>query len=390
MALVVLCQRHEMKKFIIAGGGIGGLAMANSLQLHGLDFDLYEQAPHLTEVGAGIGMSKSALDILEKIGVSEKVKQSGSFIKYACLKDENLNLIRELPVELDSICIHRARLIEILGENIPAGKVHLNKRIQSIEETTEFVNVCFEDGTTAQAQCIIVADGINSFIRKKCMPEIRIRYANQVIWRGITKIKLPEYYNNRFVEVWSNSKRFLFVPMDSANVFWLAVKQVKPGGKDNTGTIKNDLLKDFSNFNPIVKDLIGKSENFIRNDIADLGSNTRTWFKNRTVFIGDAIHATTPNLAQGACQAIEDAYILSRCLKAYFPDLLKAFGTYQSLREDKAMFVVNTSWRLGKMAHTNNPLLQYAFKKFWQLAPARVFKTQEQKINDLSYAEKIG
>ena len=108
----------QMKKFIIAGGGIGGLAMANCLQLQGLDFDLYEQAPQLTEVGAGIGMSKSVLEIFRKIGVSELVRQSGSFIKYACLKDKNLGLVRELPVELDSICIHRARLVKILGENI--------------------------------------------------------------------------------------------------------------------------------------------------------------------------------------------------------------------------------------------------------------------------------
>ena len=87
-----------MEKIIIAGGGIGGLAMANCLQLQGLDFELYEQAPKLTEVGAGIGMSKSALDILEKIGLSEKVHRAGNFIKYACLKDKNLTLLRELPV----------------------------------------------------------------------------------------------------------------------------------------------------------------------------------------------------------------------------------------------------------------------------------------------------
>lgn len=378
-----------MKKFIIAGGGIGGLAMANCLQLQGLGFDLYEQASQLTEVGAGIGMSKSALDILEKIGVSEMVKQSGSFIKYACLKDENLDLVRELPVELDSICIHRARLIEVLGQNIPSEKVHLNKRIKSIEETKELAIVLFEDGTTIQAQCVIVADGINSVIRKKYFPQIKIRYANQIIWRGITKIKLPEYYNNRFVEIWSKSKRFLFVPMNSEHVFWLAVQQGKPGGKDDPATVKNDLLHEFSNYNPVVKDLIHNSDNFIRNDLADLGSNPRTWYKGKIVFIGDAIHATTPNLAQGACQAVEDAYTLSKCLKAHFPNLSKAFSTYQRLREDKAMFVVNTSWRLGQMAHTNNPLLQYCFKKFWQLAPAGLFKRQEKKINDLSYTEAI-
>jgi 2-polyprenyl-6-methoxyphenol hydroxylase-like FAD-dependent oxidoreductase len=378
-----------MKKFIIVGGGIGGLAMANCLQLQGLDFDLYEQAPQLTEIGAGIGMSKSALDILEKIGVSERVKQTGSFIKYACMKDKNLGLIRELPVELDSICIHRARLIEILGENIPSEIIHLNKKVKSIEETQELVNVFFEDGTTAQAYCLIVADGINSVIRKKYFPQINIRYADQVIWRGLTKIKLQEYYNNRFVEIWSKGKRFLFVPMDHEHVFWLAVQGGKPGGKDNPSTIKNDLLNNFSDFSPVVKELISNSDNYIRNDLSDLGNQSRSWYTGKVVFMGDSIHATTPNLAQGACQAIEDAYTLSICLKKYFPDLSKSFSTYQSLREDKAMFVVNTSWTLGQMAHTNNPLLHYFFNKFWEMAPDWVFKKQEKKINDLSYTETM-
>jgi 2-polyprenyl-6-methoxyphenol hydroxylase-like FAD-dependent oxidoreductase len=377
-----------MIQFIIAGGGIGGLAMANSLQLQGLDFDVYEQAPQLTEVGAGIGMSKSTLIILEKIGVLEAVKLSGSFIKYACLQDKSLNLIRELPVDLDSICIHRARLIEILGKNIPAEKIHLNKRVKSVDETKELVNVVFEDGTTAQGQCLIVADGINSIIRKKYFPEIKMRYANQVIWRGLTKVTLKEYYNNRFVEVWSSSKRFLFVPMGEY-VCWLAVKLGNPGEKDNPDTIRNELLTDFSTFNPLVKELLGNSENFIRNDLTDLGGESRSWHKGRTVFIGDAIHATTPNLAQGGCQAIEDAYTLSKSLKAYLPDLSKAFETYQGLREDKAMFVVNTSWKLGQMAHAQNMFLKYVYRIFWQFAPAGIFRKQEERINNLSYMEKI-
>ncbi|WP_223847094.1 FAD-dependent monooxygenase [Hymenobacter montanus] len=378
-----------MEKVIIIGGGIGGLAMANCLQLQGIDFELYEQAPRLTEVGAGIGMSKSALDILEKIGVSEKVHRAGSFIKYACVKDRNLSLIRELPVELDSICIHRARLVEILGENIPSAKVKLGKRIKSIDQGSGVVKVLFADETSASANCVVVADGINSAIRNQIFPDIKIRYADQIIWRGLTKINLPAYYDNRFVEIWDNRKRFLFVPMDKEHIFWLAVQKGKPGGKDDLAIIKNDLFRDFADFSPLVKDLIKNSENFIRNDLADLGGQPRKWSSGNIAFIGDAIHATTPNLAQGACQAIEDAYALAACLKKHAHDLPKAFSTYQALRQEKAMLVVNTSWRLGQMAHTANPFLQYLFKKFWRFAPDSLFKKQEKVINDLSYTEKI-
>jgi 2-polyprenyl-6-methoxyphenol hydroxylase-like FAD-dependent oxidoreductase len=202
-------------------------------------------------------------------------------------------------------------------------------------------------------------------------------------------MKLPEYYQSRFVEIWGENKRFLFVPMDQERTFWLSVKPGDHGDKGNPNTIKKDLLSDFSDFDPLIKELISNSENFIRNDLADLGGEARIWHKGRAVFIGDAIHATTPNLAQGACQAIEDAYTLSKCIKTYSPDLSKAFGIYQNLREDKAMFVVNTSWRLGEMAHSKNAFLRFLYLKLWQFIPARIFKQQEKKLNDLSYNEMI-
>lgn len=96
-------------------------------------------------------------------------------------------------------------------------------------------------------------------------------------------------------------------------MFLISYERVKkehyqPRGKDDPDTIKHDLLNGSSDFSPIVKDRINNSGNFIRNDLADGSNQPRNWYTRKVVFIGDSIHATTPNLAQGGCQTIEVAY----------------------------------------------------------------------------------
>ena len=219
--------------------------------------------------------------------------------------------------------------------------------------------------------------------RKQLFPEIKIRYAEQAIWRGITTMHLPDQYFQTYTEIWSDSKRFLFAPMDSNTICWLAVKNAEVGGQDNPDTIRQELIKEYHDFHPLVKELLLKSSNFIRNDLADLGVENRKWYHDKIVFIGDAIHATTPNLAQGGCQAIEDAYCLSLLMKKSKDDFSKIFPTYQSLRIKKVSFIVNTSWRFGKIAH--NSLSSHLAKYFFKYAPNSSFTRLERKLNDLSY-----
>jgi 2-polyprenyl-6-methoxyphenol hydroxylase-like FAD-dependent oxidoreductase len=132
-----------------------------------------------------------------------------------------------------------------------------------------------------------------------------------------------------------------------------------------------------------VKELLLNSSNFIRNDLADLGTERRKWYLDKIVFLGDAIHATTPNLAQGGCQAIEDAYCLSLLMKKSNHDFSEIFPTYQRLREKKVSFIVNTSWRFGKMAQ--NRISSRIAKYFFKYIPNSAIMKLETKLNDLSY-----
>jgi len=183
----------------------------------------------------------------------------------------------------------------------------LNTKLTSIRNETDLSELNFSNGLKFKSKCTAIADGIHSISRKQIFPDIKIRYAGQAIWRGITTMNLPEQYRHTYTEIWSNTKRFLFVPMDSTTIFWLAIKNAAIGGQDDPDTIRQELVKEFDDFHPFIKELLLNSSNFIRNDLADLGTEKRKWYKDKIVFIGDAIHATTPNLAQGGCQAIEDA-----------------------------------------------------------------------------------
>jgi 2-polyprenyl-6-methoxyphenol hydroxylase-like FAD-dependent oxidoreductase len=306
-------------KIGIIGGGIGGLATANALLHQGLDFELFEQASELTEIGAGVGLSEAPIAILEKLGLSDKLFSAGAPINGACMMDKNFRKVRQINLKSRTVCIHRAKLIAILGKPIPQGKVHLSKKARRVEflnndSIGDEVRVYFEDGTTAVFDLLIVADGINSVIRKQVFPEIDVRYANHVIWRGITTKKLPADIADKFVEIWDKGRRFLCISLDSERTFWLALDRGLPGGKDNPETIISELLDKFSDFDDLALDFIKNTENVLRNDLADLGGKSRPWFKNSIVFVGDSIHATTPNMAQGACQAIEDAWCLAECL----------------------------------------------------------------------------
>ena len=371
----------------IIGGGIGGLMLANALHRAEIDFHLFEQAPQLTEVGAAIGISKAVLDILEDLGLDEQVKSNGSVTQHVHFEDKNLNVIRAVSGEWPGVIIHRAKLIDIFASRLPKEKIHLNKKLIRFKSELNFSILHFSDGLEVKSVCTVMADGIQSLARNQLFPEIKIRSAGQTIWRGVTTIQLPQRYSNTFTEIWDDSKRFLFAPMDSKTACWLAVKNGTFEGQDNPNTIRQELLNEYKHFHPLLKELLLKSTNFIRNELADLGSEKRNWYHNRIVFIGDAIHATTPNLAQGGCQAMEDAFCLAYLMKNSTGNFSELFPVFQNLRNKKVSYIINTSWRFGKMM--NSPLRTFIMKCFFKYAPNSFFVGLEKRLNDLSYL-KLG
>ncbi|MDA9289516.1 FAD-dependent monooxygenase [Polaribacter sp.] len=130
----------------IIGGGIGGLALANALKSMGIKFHLYERATKFTEVGAGIGLSESTLQILDKIGLYNLAKSNGKFVERAILANKNLKTLRVIPTESEGMCIDRTKLIEILSANISEDEYTLNEELESFQRKEGKMMMNFSSG----------------------------------------------------------------------------------------------------------------------------------------------------------------------------------------------------------------------------------------------------
>jgi 2-polyprenyl-6-methoxyphenol hydroxylase-like FAD-dependent oxidoreductase len=167
---------------------------------------------------------------------------------------------------------------------------------------------------------------------------------------------------------------------------WLYKK--KNFTKDPSASLKAYLLKTYQNFDSIVLDMLNKTDenDILQNELEDLKPNYKNWFKNNTVFIGDSIHAATPNLAQGACQAIEDAYTLGLCLKNNADN---AFSEYQNLRLKKVEYIVKQSWMIGKMSLTNNSLQKKLLHLILKYLPEKQYQKRFKRLIDIEYLNKL-
>src|SRR5690606_13027243 len=175
-----------------------------------------------------------------------------------------------------------------------------------------------------------------------------IRDSGQICWRGICELALGERYLHSALEAWGPGRRFGFVALNSRQVYWYAV-----ANEDAAGT---DLSLLFKDFHPEVLDMIAATPatSIFFSHLYDL-KPIHQWAQGKVCLIGDAAHATTPNLGQGACQAVEDAYVLGK-LFAQGLSVEEVFRQYQALRIKKAHQVVKTSWTIGKVSHWQNPL----------------------------------
>ncbi|MGB1204803.1 MAG: FAD-dependent monooxygenase [Chitinophagales bacterium] len=371
----------------IIGAGIGGLTTAIALEQKGIKTRIFEQAEQIKEVGAGIILANNAMQVYEKLGLRKIIEENGNSISSMNITKPNLKPLSKFDLSYfeqkhnaKNIAIHRGRLQQILIDKLKSTEIKLNNKLTSIVKSENGYDLNFENGKQIQSSIIIGADGLNSVVRQKLFPNNSIRNANQICWRGVTKYELPIKFRNELNEAWGKSERFGFVQIAENKVYWYALKSFK---KNKNEFSINDLHQYFNSYNSVIKDIINstKKEQIFSAEISDL-KPTNIWHKENVCLIGDSAHATTPNMGQGACQAIEDAFVLSECLDKY--EIYQAFTKYQELRLPKAHQVVKASWLLGKMAHLSNPILVGLRNQILRLTPSFVNRKQNEQIFQLN------
>lgn len=343
-----------MNQISIIGAGIGGLTLGNILKQYQLDFTIYESAPEIKPVGAGIMMAVNAMQIFDGLGLKEKIESRGNKVHGIFITDEKLKTISTTNVlELEkkynscNVAIHRAELQNILAENLGFENIKLNHSLQQIQKKENY-HLEFENGFKTESKIVFGADGIHSKVRNQILKTGNIRNAGQKCWRGLTDFSLPENYNHHALEIWGKGKRFGFVKISDKKVYWYALVNENKFSKDL------NLIDAFDDFDSLVLQILEATnhENTILNDIIDLAPIAK-WYSENLCLIGDAAHATTPNMGQGACQSIEDAYVIGKLLE-HDKNFNSVFEEFQKIRRKKVGYIVKNSWKLGKISQWEN------------------------------------
>lgn len=370
-----------MNSISIIGAGIGGLTLGNILKQHQYDFTLYESAPEIKPVGAGIMMAVNAMQVFDQLGLKEKIENAGNKIHRITLSNESMKPfskteILELEKKYNScnVAIHRAELQRILAENLDPAAIRLNHSLKTIEKKENYI-LDFDNGTRVESTIVFGADGIKSPIRNQILKTGTIRSSGQKCWRGLVDFELPEKHHHEAFEMWGKGKRFGFVKISEKKVYWYACINEKSFGRYLKLT---DIFKEYHS---LVLKLIEatEEEDIICNEISDL-SPIPKWYSENLCLIGDAAHATTPNMGQGACQAIEDAYILGKLLEKH-KDFNFIFEQFQKIRRKKVDYIVNTSWKIGQISQweQGNSLRNFLMS----LIPESINEKMAKKIIEL-------
>ncbi len=346
-------------KATIIGAGIGGLTLVIALQKQRIESEIYESFSSFKEMGAGIMLAGNAMKVYSKLGIADELIQNGNVLTRMNITDHQLKILSSVTSSKFSsknhptVALHRSVLQKVLLNKVPKENIHLGKKVELLQKKGNEIEIQFSDQDRVKADIVLGADGIHSKVRSFVTNNITKRDAGQICWRGISNYDLPENLSTELNEMWGRGKRFGFVKIQPNKVYWYALLNESSEIPLNN----NSLLEYFRDFHPIAIELIDSTQlkEILENKIIDLKPFTH-WSKGNVCLMGDAAHATTPNLGQGACQAVEDAFVLAQSLSTK-KNHQDAFKLFQSYRMKVAHQVVQMSWRMGKIAHVNNPLL---------------------------------
>lgn len=337
----------------IVGGGIGGLAAAIALHRRGWRVEVLERAPEFTEIGAGISLWPNALRALEALGQADAVRALGAVEAMGGVRDrrgrwlsrtENAELARRFGHPL--IVLHRADLLRVLTEALPADSLRSGSEVSAVRDDGR-CPVVEHRGGESRTDLVIGADGLRSTVRRALWPDAAgPRYAGYSAWRMVTgPLDEPP---SEGAATWGRGERFGYTALPGGRMYCFATATLPEGeASGSSETEYAELQRRYGSWpNPIPALLAAvPPDAVLRHDLYDLPP-LPTFVRGRVALLGDAAHAMTPNLGQGACQALEDAVTLAACLDAT-PDVAAALRSYDLLRRPRTQAIVRRSARLG-------------------------------------------
>jgi salicylate hydroxylase len=339
----------------IIGAGLGGLAAASALRQHGIDAVVYERAPQLGEVGAGIQLGPNAVKVLRALGVEPALRPLAfEPVNYVSLAWDDARLRYREPMKgafeaqfgAPYLMAHRADLHRLLYERLPPDHVRLNATCTDISSYDDQAVAHFADGAQLEADVIVGADGINSTVRECLFGAQPVRFTQQMAWRCIVPVEcVPTGVGigrDEYVGWIGPDGHVICYPIRGGalyNIFaghvsdeWVEESWVVPSSID-------ELLTGYSGWNAALLGMLGQVTECYKWGIRDRDPLPR-WTQGRITLLGDAAHPMMPTLAQGAAQALEDGVTLARHLSRHSDNPARGLAAYDAERRPRASRVV--------------------------------------------------
>jgi salicylate hydroxylase len=350
---------------VIVGGGIGGLFAANALIAQGLKVMVYEQAPSLGEVGAGVFLTPNSVRQLQRVGLGPAVERHGARVGHEShyFRHDGTPIA---PVQVTdssgwnaTFGMHRADLVDLLAAALPPGVAHTGHRCSGFEQTGEVARVSFANGAVAEGDVVIAADGIHSELRHYVTPPSLPVFHGSVAYRGVlAHQRVPHWPTASWLMWLGKGKHFLTFPVRGGNLinyvgFVPADEEMKeswsaPGDPDV-------LRREFAGWDPRIETLLREVKSTFRWALYDR-EPLPGWSRGRLTLLGDAAHPMLPHLGQGANQSIEDGMALATILAEATPQTAaRALLAYERLRRERVALVQRGARENGLRYDSANP-----------------------------------
>jgi 2-polyprenyl-6-methoxyphenol hydroxylase-like FAD-dependent oxidoreductase len=361
---------------IVVGGGIGGLSAAIALRRVGIQADVYERAPELREVGAGISLWPNATRQLRRWGLLAEVVRRGFLFSGGEMRTPRGTVLTAMPFppsDAPGVLIHRADLHAVLADALPPWAIRTGAEFERLRETDGGVEADLGEAGAVEGAFLVGADGLRSAVRRQVLGDGEPVYRGYPVWRGVAPAGAVEW--PALTETLGRGLRFGIVPIGGGRVAWWATANEPEGTDDAPEGRKAKLLRLFGDWHRPVPQLIDATpeDEILKNGTYDRPP-VRRWGRGRVTLLGDAAHPTTPNLGQGGCMAIEDAAVLARCLTET-EDVADALRAFEARRYRRTAWITRESLRYGQIAQWQHAAAVRVREMIFRATPAAVARS---------------
>lgn len=335
-------------RILIVGAGIAGLGAARALRQRGFDADVIERDSAWAHIGAGIYLPGNTARALQGLGLKSAVTERAALITHQRFCDHRGNLLTDVDLTAlwdgvgPCLALHRADLHAVLASHGEPVPVRMGLSVQRLSQLGDTVSVEFTDGSTGSYDLVLGADGIHSDVRRLIFGANAVRPVGQVAWRFVTRCP-PEV--TTWTVLFGRGVSFLTLPIGQGKVYCYcdapADSLPRPEGNDVVMRFAA-LLHGFSGAVPAILDSLGPDNAVHVGSIEEVTLDG--WSRGSVLLIGDAAHATSPNMAEGAAMALEDGLVLADCLGTDSV-VADAVADFQARRRPRTQWILSQTHR---------------------------------------------